>query len=169
MENGGLIDKLTFILLLNAIVPIARILVIEPPIWVDYFKKKQADQFLESIDAYKKEESLENMKKVLEGKIFTHEKILAAKLGQRYNISDHYATVFSATANALFYFQIFPFGVVFALVTFIGMYYASKVAELLTLVRFDKSVHKGVQVFVQNLEIVEQRNGLFSFDFFGIF
>jgi hypothetical protein len=166
MEQNGLVDKLSYVFLLNLIVSIARKFIIDPTIWKSRFRDKQVDQFLKHIDDYKKHPSIENIEELLDCKILTHEKVLEYKLAVPFELFPYYGSVFSSVGVALFYLHLFPLGVVYCIAGIIGLFYTSKVkspykfSPYKFLVHFDQMVQQVAELLFQHFQIVMQGNGV---------
>ena len=131
LNQGGLIEEIHLIFMLNTVVPYFVNLVIEPDIWIRMFRNYRLNNFLKNVDEMQDyPNDPDKVKKVIDGPIFTQRQAHDVVGSLPYDISDHYSTVFSTIALSFFYFPIFPFGIWYSIVSMILMYFTSKVEHV---------------------------------------
>lgn len=144
LSQGGLTDELMLIFALNAIVPHFVNIFFEIDVYERIAKNWLLSRFMDRTKRYEKDPNdKEAVKDMIKGPIFTQSEANEIVLGLELDISDHYAYVFSSLGIAMFYFSIFPLGLLFCVVGLIGMYWVSKyivVKRCHKLVRYSKDI-----------------------------
>lgn len=112
-DSGGLIEEMNFIFLLNMIIPHIIDLFLDPDVIWRYIRNYLLERFL----------------KTNKGVIFNQKQANETVKELDFNISEHYSYVFSTMATALFYFPIFPLGMVYALISMVIHYWIRKVKK----------------------------------------
>lgn len=127
LSEGGLTGELLLIFAVNAFVPHLVNLLVEIDVYVRLAKNWLLDRFMDRAKRYSQNQNdKEAIKDMLNGVIFTQKEANEAVLGLELDISDHYAYVLSFMGLAMFYFSIFPLGVLFCILGLFLMYWVSK-------------------------------------------
>lgn len=113
-DLGGLVEEIHLIFLINMILPHIMELFIDIDLYVKKWKRHRLFKFLTTG----------------KGAIYNQKQANEIVEGVDFNISEPYSYTFSTIASALFYLPIFPLGMVYAILSLVMQYWASKVRIL---------------------------------------
>ena len=133
---GGMIEQVNLIMLLNLVIP---------PITTILFNVKEILKWWK----------LKGLKKFMEngtGEPYTQGEAYDIVSYSLFNIEDQYIYIFSTLANSIFYFSLFPLGMVYAFLSMLVCYFMNKVRVGMTLVLFDQQLPQNGQIWLEDLE-----------------
>lgn len=117
---GGLIEEINFIFLINAIVPHLVKITFDVGYFIKLLKRY-------TINKMKIRFLLKRFMDERKGGPYTQKQANEIMENPEYNISDSYSYVFSTLGAAMFYFSIFPLGIVYAILSLLIHFWVQKV------------------------------------------
>lgn len=113
---GGLIEEINLIFIINMIVPHLVKLFGDFDLYKKMFQRFLLNRFLKERNGgpYTQKQANEIMSKY------------------EYSISDPYSYVFSTLGTAMFYFSVFPMGIIYAILSLVAHFWVQKVSQAAT-------------------------------------
>lgn len=127
LSQGGLTEELFLIFAVNSVVPHVVAIFGDAGVYQKLGMNWLLKRFINRAKRYKKNTSdKEAIKDMIRLPIFTQKEANEIVLGLDYNISGNYAYVLSSMGLSMFYFSIFPLGIMFCVLGLVLMYWVSK-------------------------------------------
>ena len=131
LNNGGLLEEMNLVLLVNTVAEQFAALVVDGEMWKRLGLNFLLERFMKNVRKIEADPSdLETIKEIRMLPAFTQRESHEIVRGLAYNISDYYSYTLSFIATTFFYFSMFPFGIVYVLLGILGMYWTCKVSRI---------------------------------------
>jgi hypothetical protein len=131
---GGMMEEVNFILMINLAIPFGVKIFGDAGLYLRWWNKKKLDEFM----------------KTGKGTIFTQKEANETVLRNKFPLGDEYVYVLSTIATGMFFIPIFPFSMIYAVLSLIILYWVDKVTQFLKLVLFVQKMQQTVTILFKS-------------------